>query len=299
MREVKRRFGKALREEVIGGVISRTFYEAVEKEELKLAGAPNIESSEDKDGGVFEYVAVFEVYPEVSLVMPSDAVIDKPVAEVKDEDLEKVLENIRTQNKSWELVERAAAEGDQVNIDFVGTLDGEEFDGGSAKGTPLELGSKSMIPGFEDGLIGASAGEEKVLQLTFPEKYQSEDLAGKAVQFAVTVNEVKEVVLPEFDEEFLATLGVKDKTVEGLKAEILKNLESELDQAVKNKTKAQIMDALIDVNTIDVPNSLIKNEINRMQQQMMALSIQTVGSAAVRAWLMRTLSISAAVGRTE
>ena len=270
MREVKRRFGKALREEVIGGVISRTFYEAVEKEELKLAGAPNIESSEDKDGGVFEYVAVFEVYPEVSLVMPSDAVIDKPVAEVKDEDLEKVLENIRTQNKSWELVERAAAEGDQVNIDFVGTLDGEEFDGGSAKGTPLELGSKSMIPGFEDGLIGASAGEEKVLQLTFPEKYQSEDLAGKAVQFAVTVNEVKEVVLPEFDEEFLATLGVKDKTVEGLKAEILKNLESELDQAVKNKTKAQIMDALIDVNTIDVPNSLIKNEINRMQQQMMA-----------------------------
>lgn len=270
MREVKRRFGKALREEVVGGVISRTFYEAVEKEELKLAGAPNIESGEDKDGGVFEYVAVFEVYPEVDLVMPTDAVIEKPVAEVKEADLNKVLENIRAQNKTWQLVERASAEGDQVNIDFVGTIDGEEFDGGSAKGTPLELGSKSMIPGFEDGLIGVGAGEEKVLNLTFPEQYQSEELSGKAVKFVVTVNEVKEAVLPEFDEEFMATLGVKDKTVDGLKAEILKNLEGELEQGIKNKTKAQIMDALIEVNSLDVPSSLIKNEINRMQQQMMA-----------------------------
>ena len=270
MREVKRRYGKALRDEVVGGIISRTFYEAVEAEDLKLAGAPDIQSSEEKEGGVFEYVAVFEVYPEVTLVMPDDAVIDKPVASVSDEDLEKVLDNIRSQNKTWQLAERAAADGDQVNIDFLGTLDGEEFDGGSAQGTPLELGSKSMIPGFEDGLVGAAAGDKKVLDLTFPDEYQSEELAGKSVQFAVTVNEVKEAVLPEFDEEFLGTLGVKDKTVDGLKAEIQKNLEGELEQAVKNKVKGQIMDALVDANTVEVPNSLVKGEINRMQQQMMS-----------------------------
>ena len=268
VREIKRRYGKEIRQEVISAVISKTFYEAVQKEELKPAGMPNIESTKDESGQEFEYVATFEVYPEVEVVKPSGASVSKPLAEVGEEDIEKVLENIRQQNKSWQGVERAAQEGDQVNIDYVGTKDGEEFEGGKADGTALELGSNTMIPGFEDGLVGANAGEEVILDLTFPEQYQAEELAGQAVQFKVKVNEVQEAVLPELDEEFIRKFNIEDNSVDGLKAEIRKNLEKELEQAVQNKVKTQAIDHLLDANEIDLPNTLIQQEIQRMQQQM-------------------------------
>ena len=258
VREIKRRYGKEIRQEVISAVISKTFYEAVQKEELKPAGMPNIESTKDESGQEFEYVATFEVYPEVEVVKPSGASVSKPLAEVGEEDIEKVLENIRQQNKSWQGVERAAQEGDQVNIDYVGTKDGEEFEGGKADGTALELGSNTMIPGFEDGLVGANAGEEVILDLTFPEQYQAEELAGQAVQFKVKVNEVQEAVLPELDEEFIRKFNIEDNSVDGLKAEIRKNLEKELEQAVQNKVKTQAIDHLLDANEIDLPNTLIQ-----------------------------------------
>nr|MBO2512121.1 trigger factor [Gammaproteobacteria bacterium] len=166
-----------------------------------------------------------------------------------------------------EAVERAAQNDDQVNIDFVGKIDGEAFAGGSAKGTQLVLGSGRMIPGFEDGLVGAKAGEERVVNVTFPEDYQNLDLAGKAAEFTITVNSVAAPQLPELNEEFFAQFGIKESTLEGFRAEVRKNMERELRQAIKAKVKNQVMDGLLAANPIEVPKALLENEVNRLRVQ--------------------------------
>lgn len=265
---VKQRYGAGVRQEVVGEIMSQTFYEAVTQEKVQPAGQPNVEPKQLEAGKDLEYVATFEVYPSVELADFAAIEITKPVAEVTDADVVKMIDIFRKQQGSWDAVERAAAEGDQVNINYAGTKDGEAFDGGTADNSDLELGSNSMIPGFEDGIVGLSAGDEKTLELSFPEDYHNEDLKGAAVQFAVKVNAVNERTEAELNEEFFAKYGVSDNGEEGFRAEVKANMERELANATSNKVKTQVMDAVLAANEVDVPKALVAGEIETLRNQM-------------------------------
>ncbi|MNZ48593.1 Trigger factor [compost metagenome] len=207
------------------------------------------------------------MFPEFTVGGLESINVERLSAEVADADLDNMLEVLRKQNVRFEAADRAAQNEDQLNIDFVGKVDGEVFAGGSAKGTQLVLGSGRMIPGFEDGLVGAKAGEERVVNVTFPEDYQNLDLAGKAAEFTITVNSVAAPVLPELNEEFFAQFGIKESTLEGFRTEVRKNMERELRQAIKAKVKNQVMDGLLAANPIEVPKALLENEVNRLRVQ--------------------------------
>jgi trigger factor len=180
-----------------------------------------------------------------------------------------MIDTLRKQRATWAEKDGAAADGDRVNIDYEGFKDGEAFAGGSAKGQNLVLGSGSMIPGFEDGLKGKKAGEQTTLELTFPEDYHAEDLKGAAVEFKVTVNKVEAQQLPEIDAGFMEAFGVKDGDADKFRAEVRKNMERELKNAVTAKVKEQVMDGLVSAHDFEVPQALVQGEILRMRQQMM------------------------------
>ncbi len=269
MKVMRQRFGEGVRQEVLGEVMSQSFQEAVVQENLRPAGQPSIEPRTLEAGKDLEYVATFEVFPEVEVVEMADFSVEKPVAEVTDADVDNIIEVFRKQQGTWEPVERAAAEGDTVNIDYRGTRDGEEFEGGSAEGSDLELGSGRMIPGFEEGIVGLKAGEEKTLALTFPEDYHNEDLQGAAVEFAVTVNKVSEMVPAALDEELFAKYGVEEGGEEQFRKEIAENMSRELKNAVETKVKQQVMDAVVEAHgSLEVPRALVQQEIGAMRNQM-------------------------------
>lgn len=267
MSVIRQRYEASARQEALGDLIQETFYEAVVEQKLNPAGAPAVEPKVFEKGKDLEYVATFEVFPEFEVKGLDGIEIERQDASVEDADIDKMLDVLRKQGTRFEAVDRAAANDDQVTIDFVGTQDGEAFAGGSAEGTKLVLGSGRMIPGFEDGLVGAKAGDERVLDLTFPEDYQNLDLAGKAAQFKVTIKEVAAPELPELNEAFFKQFGVEETTVEGFRAEVRKNMERELRQALKTKVKNQVMDGLLAANQIDVPAALISNEVDRLRVQ--------------------------------
>lgn len=267
MSVIRKRFGASAHQEVIGEVIQSSFYEAVMQEKLNPAGAPSVEPKSMEEGKDFEYIATFEVYPEVALAGFESISVERPESEVTDADVDTMLDTLRKQNTRFEAVERAAENGDQVTIDFVGKIDGEAFQGGAANGTNLVLGSGRMIPGFEEGLVGAKAGDSLTLNVTFPEDYQNLDLAGKAAEFETTVQAVAAPALPELDDEFFARFGVTEGGLDGFRAEVRKNMERELRQAIKTKVKAQVMDGLLESNTVEVPKALISSEIDRLREQ--------------------------------
>ena len=269
MRVMQQRFGAGVRQEVVGEVISQSFQEAVISENLRPAGQPRIEPRSLDAGKDLEYTAIFEIFPTVQLNEVSGFTVEQPVAEVTDADVDDIIEVFRKQHGSLVAVERAAAEGDTAVIDFVGTRDGEAFEGGSGEDFSLELGSNRMIPGFEDGIVGMSVGEEKTLDLTFPEDYQQEDLQGAAVQFAITVKEVKTLELAPLDEEMFKSYGVEEGGEPVFREEVKKNMERELRNAVQNYVKQQVMDAVVAAHDdLDVPAGLIAQEINGMRGQM-------------------------------
>lgn len=267
MSVIRQRFEADARQEAFGDLVQASFYEAIVEQKLNPAGAPSVEPKSFEKGKDLEFVAVFEVFPEFTVAGLESINVERLSAEVADSDLDNMLEVLRKQNTRFEAVERAAQTDDQLNIDFVGKVDGETFAGGSAKGTQLVLGSGRMIPGFEDGLVGAKAGEERVVNVTFPEVYQNLDLAGKAAEFTITVNSVSAPVLPELNEEFFSQFGIKESTLEGFRAEVRKNMERELRQAIKTKVKNQVMDGLLAANPIEAPKALLENEVNRLRVQ--------------------------------
>ena len=267
MKVVKRRYGAGARQEVLGEMMQASFIEAIGQEKLNPAGAPSVEPKAEEEGKDFQFVASFEVYPEIELADFAGITVERPVADVSEADVDEMISTLKEQSRTFEAVERAAEKGDQVTFDYKGTLDGEAFDGGSAEDANLELGSGRMIPGFEDGLVGLSAGDEKVLELTFPEDYHSKELAGKAVEFACKVSSVSAPVEPELDDSFFERFGVKEGGLEAFRAEVSKNMERELRQAVKGKIKNQVMDGLLSTHDIDVPSALVAQEIDRMREQ--------------------------------
>ena len=268
LKVVKQHYGRGVRQEVVGEIVNSSFYEAVQQEELRPVGQPRIDDIKDTEGQDLEYVAVFEVYPEVKLADLTKVKVSRPVADVTEADVEKMIGVLRDQQATFNVAEKAAEEGDQVNIDFVGTHKKEEFAGGSAEGQDLVLGSDSMIPGFEDGIIGLSAGDESVLKLKFPKDYHSDELKGKAVQFAVKVNSVSVKQVPEMDDEFFKLYGVESGGEEKFREDIEANMERELKNAIRTKIKNRVMDQLFKLNTVDVPDALVANEIIQLKQQM-------------------------------
>ncbi|MFN3579543.1 MAG: trigger factor [Pseudomonas sp.] len=267
MSVIRKRFGGSARQEVMGEVIQSSFYEAIMQEKLNPAGAPSVEPKELDEGKDFEYVATFEVYPEIVLGDFSGIKVERVESEVTDTDLDKMLEILRGQHTEFEVVERAAENGDQLKVDFVGKVDGEPFQGGTATNTQIVLGSGRMIPGFEEGLVGAKASDSVVLKVTFPEDYQNLDLAGKEAEFDVIVHSVSAAVLPELNDEFFAKFGVEEGGIDAFRAEVRKNMERELRQAIKTKVKTQVMDGLLATNNVDVPKALISSEIDRLRAQ--------------------------------
>ncbi|PTU73406.1 trigger factor [Pseudomonas mangrovi] len=267
MSVIRQRYEDSARQEALGELIQATFYEAIVEQKLNPAGTPAVEPKVFEKGKDLEYVATFEVFPEFEVGGFESIEVERLEAEVTDADLEKMLETLRKQNTRFEQVERAAQNDDQLNIDFVGKIDGEAFAGGSAKSTPLVIGSGRMIPGFEEGLVGAKAGEERVVAVTFPEDYQNLDLAGKAAEFTITVNSVSEPRLPELDDEFFALFGIKEGGLEGFRTEVRKNMARELRQALKGKVKSQVMDGLLATNPIEVPKALVGSEVDRLRVQ--------------------------------
>ena len=268
IREVRRRFGPGILQEVSSEIMQQSFAAAVDQQSLKPAGMPEINDvvmELDKD---LSFSALIEIFPEIKLGAFEDISVSKPVAEVSPDDLEMMIEKLREQRKSFLAVDRAAALEDQVTIDFSGTVDGEAFDGGQADGNKLVLGSNSMIPGFEDGIVGLKTGDEQDVTVTFPEDYQAEDLAGKQAVFAVKVHEVAESTLPELDEDFFKEFGVEDGGMDAFRVEVQNNMEKELKAAVENRVKTQVMDGLIKVTPVDSPKALVNEECNRMRKEM-------------------------------
>ena len=264
---LRQRYGASVRGEVFGEQVQSSFPKAVAEAELRPVGVPDIEPDIDQAQGRYSYVAKFEVLPDIELATLSGQSIARPVAEVTEADVDAMIERLRQQHKTWSPVERPAADGDRVKLSFQGTVDGEPFEGGTAEDVELELGSGRMIPGFEAQLEGASAGDERVVEVTFPEQYHNSALASKPARFDVQVKEVQAPELPALDGDFVAAFGIADGDIDGFRADVRNNMERELAQRIKAKIKNQVMDLLLAVNPIDVPEALVAQEIETLKEQ--------------------------------
>ena len=266
LRVIKQRFGPQVRREVVEKLVSSSFYEAVTREELKPVGAPLIDPLREEVGAGLSYTATFEVLPEFELNPVEDLEIEMPTCDITDADVIDMIEKLRTQRRSFQVVERAAQEGDRINVNFQGEVDGETSENLRSENTDIEIGENRYIPGLEEGLIGASASESLSLNLTFPENYNHEALSGKPVVFEVQVNHVAEAVLPELDDEFFKAFGVHEGDEEKFRQEIRGHMEREVEVAARTRFRDSIMQALYEANEIEVPNALVNAEVQRMQE---------------------------------
>lgn len=264
---IKKMFGLSVLQDVASRQMQNHFYQAIIANKLTPAGAPTFAPGQLAEGKDLEFAATFEVYPEVELNALDKIEVTKPVVEITADDLETMLGTLRKQHATWVKTDAAAASGDRVVIDFVGSIDGEEFEGGKASDFTLELGQGRMIPGFEDGIIGKKAGEEVTVDVTFPAEYHAENLKGKAAKFAVTVKAVEAQQLPEVNDEFAKLFGLAEATVDALKVEVKKNMERELNNSIKARVKEQVIKGLLATHEVEVPQALIDSEIDVLRRQ--------------------------------
>lgn len=270
LRVIKDRFGKGVRQEVLGDIMSQTYYEALGQQKVKPACQPRIEAKKVEEGKNLQFVALFEIYPEVILADFSTIEVDKKNADINESDIDNMIATLRKQRQTWVEGSHQAKEGDQITMDYVGKIDGELFAGGSANGSKLVLGSKRMIEGFEAALIGTKMGEEKNLALTFPETYHNKDVAGKAVEFSVIVTKVAEPQLPELNSDFFATFDITDGNESAFRIEVKNNMARELKNAVRNNVKNQVVEGLLKLHFVELPKSLVESEMQVLKQQTMA-----------------------------
>ncbi len=267
---VKQHYGAQVFQEVAGELMQNSFRDALTQENLNPAGDPTFDTDGIKQGQPLEFTATFEIYPEIELAPVAGMKLDSIKAEVTDADVDNMIETLRKQRSEWNSVDRAAAEGDRVTINFIGRVDGEAFEGGTADGVPIVLGSGSMIPGFEENLTGTRADDETTFKVNFPEDYKAENLAGKEAEFEVTVKAVDESKLPEVDEDFARAYGIEDGDTEKLREEIRGNMTRELDNRVRAEIKNSVMDKLVENNPLDVPAAIVKQEAENLRQQTAA-----------------------------
>ncbi|MCG7530978.1 trigger factor [Psychrobium sp. MM17-31] len=266
---IQKRYGAAVRQEVAGELMQRHYFEAVVAEKVNPAGMPQLAVVKNDAGSDLEFTATFEVYPEIEVANLDKIKVEKPVVEVTDKDLDEMLVTLQKQHATYKEVKRKSKKSDRVTIDFTGSIDGEEFEGGKAEDFVLNLSEERMIPGFEKQIVTHKAGEEFDITVTFPEDYHAENLKGKEAVFAINLKKVEDQVLPELTDEFAEKFGVTEGGIETLKADVRKNMERELNQNVKNNVKQQVIDGLIDVNEIEIPASLAQGEIQVLREQAM------------------------------
>lgn len=266
VRIVEQQYGAQARQDALTKVLEGTYPKALEQTDMKPAGQPEI-SVENLEGEEIVYTATFDVFPDIELAGLDGIKLEVAKTEITDADVDRVLEGLREQRKTWSDTTAACVEGDKVKIDFVGSVDGEEFAGGSGTDTELELGAGRFLKELEDGIIGMSAGEEKVVPVTFPEDYHNDDLKGKAAEFKVNLKSAQTASIPEIDEEFLQSFGVNEGGEEALRKQIRENLEKEKDKLGLQWRKTQILEGVLAANPIEVPGQLIADETQRLRQE--------------------------------
>lgn len=264
---INQRYGASVRQDVLGELMTRNFVDAIIKEKINPAGAPDYVPGEYKEGEDFTYAVEFEVYPEVELQGLDAIKVEKPVVEVTDADVDAMLDTLQKQQATWKETDAAATAEDRATIDFNGSVDGEEFEGGKASDFVLAMGQGRMIPGFEEGITGKKAGDTFTIDVKFPDDYHAENLKGKDAKFDIVLKKVETRELPELTADFIKRFGVEDGSVDGLRAEVRKNMERELKGAIRNRVKSQVLDGLVDANNIDVPAALIDGEIDVLRRQ--------------------------------
>lgn len=272
MKMLEQSYGAQVNAEVMGDAVSKAFSDAVAEHDLRVAGQPSIDNAESTDDAVVEFSATFEIYPEVPAVDPAALEIERLSCAVTDTEIDRTLEILRKQRVQWEPAGRGAAEGDQVTIDFLGRVDGEAFEGGSADGFKFILGEGRMLADFEAGVTGQVDGAAVKFPVTFPDDYSAENLAGKQAEFDVTVQTVEAPVLPEVDAEFAKSLGVENGSLETMRSDIESNLTREVAQRVRAGTKNNVMDALANQAQFELPKALVEGErdtlVERAKQDM-------------------------------
>ena len=261
---VKKMFGDRVRGEIASDLINETYFDAIEGQDLKPVGHPHIQPLDEVDG--FKYTAVFEVYPEISLEGVAQLEVLRPVATVNDSDVDQMIEKLRAQQQTWHIVDRPALKHDNITISFSGTSEGENFTDGRVEDFQVVCGSKKMIPGFEENLLGLEVGAHKTFTLNFPEEYGYEQLAGKTAEFDVDVIKVEELLLAEIDEVFVKAYGIEDGSVESFRADVKNNMERELELVLRGKLKGSVMDALFERIPLTIPNSLVDSEIENLKK---------------------------------
>jgi trigger factor len=269
MRIVEQQYGGQVRQEVLGDAVQKSFGEAVREKNLRVAGYPQIEvKSADVKVGAFEYTATFEIYPEVTVGPLGGVSIARPKVEIGDAQVDKTVDILRKQRSVFEPVERAAAAGDQVQMDYKGSIDGEAFEGGAGEGVLVQLGEGRLLPEFETNISGLRAGESKTFELKFPDDYHGKEVAGKTASFDVKLTEVRGPKLPEMDADFAKSLGIADGDIGKMRDEVKANLEREVKRRASMRVKEQAMKALLDATTVELPKSLVDLEVERLTQNM-------------------------------
>jgi trigger factor len=266
---VRKRYGSQIRQEVLSDIIRTSFSHAVTEKKLNPAGGPSIEPLTKPDDSHFAYRATFEVYPEVELTDLGTLSFDAPEVRIEDTDIDKMIRRLRKQRGTWEAVERPAADGDRVVIDFLGKIGKEPFEGGEGKDLKVVLGGGQVIADFEKALLGLSAGDEKTAKVRFPKDYGVEKLAGEKATFEISVHTVEALKLPEIDDEFMAAFGVTEGGVEALRADVRKNMQRELDQRLREASKTNVLDALHDAHSFALPKTLVDQEAHALQHEAM------------------------------
>ncbi|ARU64335.1 trigger factor [Histophilus somni] len=264
---IEKRFGASVRQDVLGDLLQKHFFNVMLENKVNLAGRPEFTVEQFEAGKELKFTATFEVYPEIQLQGLDKIKVEKPVVEISDADIDKMLDILRKQQATWIETQDVAKADDRVTIDFVGSVDGEEFEGGKSTDFVLAMGQGRMIPGFEEGIIGHKAGEQFEINVTFPETYHAENLKGKAAKFSITLKKVEVMQLPELTDEFVAKFGPNTKNVADLRNEIAKNMQRELKNALVSRIKTQVIDGLLEQNPIEVPTAAVEQEIEVLRNQ--------------------------------
>lgn len=266
---IQQRYGGQVRQEVLQDIIQSSYGQAIDQQKFRPAGTPRIESGHLESGEDFSYTATFEIYPDIQLAGLDRLRIERPEIEIGDADLDAMIETLRKQRSTWVPVERKAAEGDRVTVNFDGTLNGEPIENGRGEQVPIVLGQGQMLEDFEKNLIGLAAGSEKTFKVKFPKDYQATELVGKKGSFSVTVTEVSEPQLPDLDPDFLKGFGIDSGDIDDFRADVRSNMDREADAKIKVEVKRQVMEQLLEANAIDIPAVLVEKEAASLQSEMM------------------------------
>ncbi|HUF71348.1 MAG TPA: trigger factor [Gammaproteobacteria bacterium] len=266
---VRKRYGGQVRQEVVGEIIRSSFSHAVTQKQMNPAGGPAIEPLAASDDKHFAYRATFEVYPEIELKAIGELSFEAPEVAIEDVDIDKMIERLRKQKGQWKAVERAAADGDRVVVDFVGRIGKEPFEGGEGKKVKVVLGADQVVADFEKALAGCKAGDEKTAKVKFPKDYGAEAVAGEKATFEIKVHEVQALALPEIDDEFMAEFGIREGGIEAFRADVRKNMQRELNQRIREASKANVLDALHDAHQVELPRALVDQEAHSLQHAAM------------------------------